>query len=201
MISSPAMPRLRPVLFSLPILAVLAWGAGFLWFLRIAGHTGAPPPQADAIVALTGGADRVEAALHLLAQGHAARLLISGVPRGITLAELTRHSSVDVQGLAPRITLGRDAVSTYGNGAETAAWAQQYGVRSLIVVTAAYHMPRALTEIGRALPGVLLYPAPVLPQPRPGTNDSGQIGMLAREYTKFLAARLGLGFLSRGHPG
>lgn len=191
--------RAVSALLLLPLLGALAWGAGFLWFLHVTGRTEPPPPLADGIVALTGGAERVEAALRLLAEDRAQRLLISGVSRGIELAELTHHA--DLGALGERITLGRQANSTYGNGTETASWAQENGMRSLIVVTAAYHMPRALTEIGRALPGVRLYPVAVLPPPRRGTNDSGTYGMLAGEYTKWLAAEAGLGYLSRGHPG
>ena len=43
---------------------------------------------------------------------------------------------------------------TRGNAAETAEWARAHQVRSLIVVTSAYHMPRALAELGRDLPDV-----------------------------------------------
>ena len=126
---------------------------------RIAG----PPPHADGIVVLTGGADRIEAALRLLSNGDGDRLLVSGTGGGANLNDLARSAGIDPGPLAGRVTLGRGAATTHGNAAETASWAQQAGLHSLIVVTAAYHMPRALTEIGRALPGVRLYPAPVQP--------------------------------------
>lgn len=201
------LPERRPfrlVLSAAALLAALvlaAWSAGFAWFLRNAAQPGGPPPEADGIVALTGGAERIDTALRLLAAGRARRLLISGVRREFDLADLTRLSGLDAGPLAGRITLGRSAISTYGNAAETAAWARENGIRTLIVVTAAYHMPRALTEIGHALPEARLYPVAVVPPPRPGTNDSGSLGMLAGEYTKWLASQAGLGFLSRRHSG
>ena len=70
-------------------------------------------------------------------------------------------------------------------------------MRRLIVVTAGYHMPRALLEIGRALPGVALYPAPVQPPAMRGPLDLGTARLLANEYDKLLAVRLGLTRLAR----
>ena len=75
-----------------------------------------PPPHTDGIVALTGGAGRVELALHLLADGQADRLLLSGIGGGTDLATLGRLAGIDTAPLADRITLGRYAASTRGNG-------------------------------------------------------------------------------------
>lgn len=169
----------------------LLWAAGFAWFLHAAG-SGAerPPARADGIVALTGGAGRVEAALRLLADGRARVALISGVGGAADFGDLARRAGVD-RGLAARVTLGRAAESTRGNAAETAAWARAQGIRSLIVVTAAYHMPRALAELARALPGTTLIAHPVVP-PAMDPGDAGTLRMLAQEYTKWLAAEIGL---------
>jgi hypothetical protein len=54
---------------------------GFAWFVVQASRPTPPPPHADGIVALTGGADRVETALRLLAAGDAGKLLVSGIGR------------------------------------------------------------------------------------------------------------------------
>ena len=61
----------------------------------------------------------------------------------------------------------------------------------MIVVTAGYHMRRALAEIGTALPEVSLHPDPVQPPAlsRPGI---GTLRLLASEYVKWLAVELGL---------
>jgi uncharacterized SAM-binding protein YcdF (DUF218 family) len=177
------LPRpLRTVLGAAAALALL-WGAGFVWFLRIAERTAPLPPQADGIVVLTGGAGRVEAALRLLAEGRARVALVSGVGGAAAFSELARRAGVEPE-LSVRVTLGRAAQSTRGNAAETAAWARANALESLIVVTAFYHMPRALAELARALPGVALYPAPVAAE--------APWRLLAGEYTKWLAAELGL---------
>jgi uncharacterized SAM-binding protein YcdF (DUF218 family) len=173
------------------LLAGAAWLGGFAAFDRAARRAAREPPPADAIVALTGGADRVDTALMLLAAGRAPLLLISGVGGGTDLPELSRHAPL-APGQAARVTLGRTATTTVGNAMETAVWARARGVRSLIVVTAGYHMPRAMVEIGRALPGVALYAMPVRPPALRGGMEISTLRILANEYNKYLAVRLGL---------
>ena len=171
--------------------AGVLWAAGFAAFDRMARRIAEPPPRADAIVVLTGGADRIETALRLLAEGRAPLLLVSGVGRGTDIAELGRRVQLP-PGQAAHVTLGRLATSTVGNAAETAGWARANAVRSLIVVTAGYHMPRAVIEIGRALPGVALHPVPVQSPALRGGMELGTVRMMANEYDKYLAVRLGL---------
>ncbi len=191
--------RLGPGLLSGIVMAgVLGWAAGFVWFLHITSREVAPPPShVDGIVALTGGAGRVELALHLLATDAADKLLVTGIGGNTDLAVLGRLAGMDLSLLAPRITLGRYAASTRGNALETAAWAAQNSIRAITVVTAGYHMPRALAELRRALPDVALYPLPVQPPPAgdPGHTilESGPgLRLQAEEYTKYLLAVAGL---------
>ncbi len=178
---------------------LLGWAAGFTWFIRVADRPAPAPPRADGIVALTGGADRVEAALRLLAAGRAQWLLVSGIGPGTDLTTLARRADVKAAPLAAQIQLGRQATSTRGNAAETAAWVRAKDIHALIVVTAWYHMPRAMTEIGRAVPGVALYPAPVDPE---GSRHPSltMAHLLAEEYIKYLAARLDLTALLPERP-
>jgi len=182
---------------SLGVAAGLALGSalgslagGFGWFLAQVRHPAPPETSAaDGIVALTGGADRVGTALRLLASGRARVLLVSGVGGAADLAALGRRAGLrpaDVASLRDRVTLGRAAASTHGNAVETAAWAREHAVDSLLVVTADYHMPRAMAELSRALPDMRLYAMPVrdpLAAPWP---------LLAGEYAKFLAVEAGL---------
>lgn len=169
--------------------AGILWLAGFAWFEYQARHKRHPPATADGILALTGGADRIEAALHLLDQNVAPVLLISGVGRA-ELPGLAARAQLDAGRLAARVTLGHAAQSTLGNAEEVVPWAAEHGIRTLIVVTAGYHMPRALLEIGRTLPGVTLYPVPVIPPALRHAPDSGTLALLANEYDKLLAAWL-----------
>lgn len=168
----------------------LLWLAGFVWFLTRADYPMPLPPHADGIVAFTGGAERVETALRLLAEGRADRLLLSGIGGGAELAELAHRAGLDPAPLAARVTLGRGAATTRGNARETAAWAAANAIHSLVVVTAFYHMPRAVIELRRALPGAILYPLPVLAPDLPGRGVP--LRLMAEEYTKLLAAGAGL---------
>lgn len=175
-----------------------AWGLGFAWFEHCARQPAtALPDVADGIVVLTGGADRIETALTLLADGRAPLLLVSGVARGADLAEMARRVRLDPARIAGQVTLGRTATTTVGNGAETAQWAAIHGLRRLIVVTAGYHMPRALLELRRGLPDAELYPAPVVPPALRGGTGPATARMLANEYDKLIAVRLHLTSLIR----
>lgn len=175
--------RFLPRALGVTALALLA---GFAWFVQLTGSQFSAPDRADAIAVLTGGPDRVETGLRLLAAGHAPRLLISGVGGGADLAELAGRAEPNLPVLARRTHLGRAATSTRTNALEIAGWAGQTRIRSLIVVTAAYHLPRALLELHRQMPEVTLYPVAT-------SRPVGWRGLPA-EYAKYLAA---LAHLSR----
>ena len=85
------------------------WLAGFAAFIVSASRPVPPPPVAQGIVALTGGGDRIEAALRLLASGGAERLLISGIGGGIDLAALARRAGVGA-GLGHRVAIAEQQV-------------------------------------------------------------------------------------------
>jgi len=170
---------------------ILALFGGFVWFVTAVERVPGLPEHADGIVALTGGPDRVTDALRLLSDRRADRMLVTGIGGGAPLHDLALHAEVDTHFLASRITLGRGAASTHGNATETAAWVRENNLHSLIIVTACYHMPRAIVEMARALPGVQLYPAPVSPPSLHLASWNG-LRLLGEEYGKFLAAWIGL---------
>lgn len=177
---------------SLAILILALLGAGFLWFAaNLPTAPEQPEQRTDAIVVLTGGAERVAEGLHLLASGKAKMLLVSGVHPDVTVGELLAQAPDVPASLADRIVLGYAAGDTEGNAAETAEWMTAEGFTSLRLVTAAYHMPRSLLEFQRALPGATIVAHPVFP---PGVkqegwwNDAGSTGVLVGEYLKYLLA-------------
>jgi uncharacterized SAM-binding protein YcdF (DUF218 family) len=174
-----------------------AWLAGFLWFVRDVDLPAPKADKADGIVVLTGGADRIATGLHLLQEGCCRLMLISGVGHGAELPALQHGTGVAATPLADIITLGRSATSTAGNADETAAWAHDNHLHSLMVVTAFYHMPRALYELSRTAPDLALIPVPVQP-PAARRGGVGLLPLLAQEYTKLLGSALGLSRFEHG---
>jgi uncharacterized SAM-binding protein YcdF (DUF218 family) len=99
------------------------------------------------------------------------------------------------------VDLGFSAADTRGNARETAAWARQHDFRSIIVVTADYHMPRAVLEIKGALPGVTFEPYPVATDEldaRRWWRTSEGIHRMTLEYCKYLVILARESFLSLG---
>jgi uncharacterized SAM-binding protein YcdF (DUF218 family) len=149
---------------ALILVVVVIWSAGLFAFAdRVARSTPAPDPaHADGIVALTGPSMvRIAAAMKLLEDGKAGRLLVSGVNRRVSRADLRSVSKAPGRLYDCCVDLGFSAADTRGNARETSAWARTYDFKRLIVVTADYHMPRAALELKGALPGVVLEPYPV----------------------------------------
>ena len=180
----------------LPVLPVVLLAAGFAHFLTLAATSPAEPDRpTDGIAVLTGGAERVETGLRLLREGRARVLLVSGTHRDVTLADVAHLAAMGPEDLAGRVALGHEATSTRGNAAEIAAWARAEHLRSIRVVTAGYHMPRALLELRRALPEAALLPHPMLPATLRDAGAAGRLrtwSLLLREYLKYLAVRAGL---------
>ncbi len=179
------------LLFLLALLAIL-WAAGLWAFAeRVAASTpAAEPPSADGVVVLTGGsAVRLEAAEQLLEDGEGRRLLISGVNPQVTRTQVKQAARGVGRKWDCCVDLGFRAENTRGNAQETAAWARHNGYRSLIVVTADYHMPRAILELGARTPGVQLHRYPVVTDldARRWWRSGVSVRRMALEYCKYLA--------------
>ncbi len=176
------------------ILVVLAiWLAGLAAFAdRVTRLTPAQSPaEADGIVALTGRSDlRLHAAADLLEAGKARRMLISGVNRRVRRADLQALTHSPRPLFDCCVDLGFTAEDTIGNAREAADWARGMRYRSLILVTADYHMPRALLELRASAPEVAIeaYPVatPELDVRRWSATTVGARRMMA-EYSKYLA--------------
>jgi uncharacterized SAM-binding protein YcdF (DUF218 family) len=179
-----------PLLVAVP--AVLIAGGFIVFAEKIARSRPPADARADAIVVLTGGAQRIDGALALIAEKRAKRLLISGVNQDVTQHDLERVVSGNLRDdLACCVDLGKEARDTIGNAAEARHWAEERGFSSLIVVTSDYHMPRSMTELASAMPNVELIPYPVSSAHIAFDgwwHDPGAFGLLAREYGKYLVA-------------
>jgi len=163
--------------------------AGFALFVATLPARPRVAPKADAIVTLTGGDARLEAAAALFEQGTGKRLLITGVNKTLTKDELMRVANGGRR-FQCCADLGYAAEDTYGNAEEAAEWTALHRYESLIVVTAGYHMPRTLRLFHSLMPNVRLVAYPVEPE---GVNMAawwrpGTLHLLHNEYLKYLAS-------------
>ena len=142
--------------------------------------------SADAIVVLTGGANRIQDGLAMQAAGMAPLLFISGVGEGVTVSSLLKISNVK-QAARCCIMLGHAAQNTRQNADETAAWAHEKHVHTLFLVTAAYHMPRAWVEMHATLPDVTIIPARARAS-TDGYEKASFLKLIFLEYNKTILA-------------
>jgi uncharacterized SAM-binding protein YcdF (DUF218 family) len=178
------------------IIAIFAlWVGGLIYFYSsIPSEKTELTNRADAIIVLTGGNDRIAEGVRLLADGKADKLLISGVNKKSEFADLISVQGVDDllavgATLTNKISLGRKAVNTVGNAAETKEWADKNGVQSIILVTANYHMPRSLVEFRRLMPEKEIVAYPVFPHEFDKSkwqDDKKTRDLIIREYNKYL---------------
>ncbi|NKB58232.1 MAG: YdcF family protein [Alphaproteobacteria bacterium] len=174
------------------IITAIALSIGFILFIRTVPESSTPASiKTQAIVVLTGGSLRLEAGLALLSANKGEKLFVSGVHRGVDVAELLRVSRQTPGALDCCIALGYAADNTRGNALETANWMKREGFTSMTLVTANYHMPRSLLEFRTAMPGAAIVPHPVFPSHVKLDNWwiwPGTVTLLAGEYSKFLLA-------------
>lgn len=174
------------------VLVLVPWAGGLAWFAAGLPTTVAEPARrTDAVVVLTGGTGRLRQGFELLAQERAQELFVSGVGRGVRVAELLEIDRIAPPELACCVVLGYQAGDTHGNALETAAWMRKQGFTSLRLVTATYHMPRSLLEFRAAMPQIEILPHPVFSRNFRQSDWwqwRGSTVLLAKEYNKFLLA-------------
>jgi uncharacterized SAM-binding protein YcdF (DUF218 family) len=185
--------RLVRVTIALCAGGMLLLALGFVWFVSVVPTEEIKLDRnADGIVALTGGASRIVDAMELMAVKRAQRLLISGANRSTNANELLRLHPEFATIVRCCVDFDR-SLNTLGNAIETRKWAEQRNIRSLIVVTSGYHMPRAMAEIAHQLPGVTLIPFPVLSEKlrmEPWWSSAATARLILLEYLKFLFSQV-----------
>lgn len=177
----------------LMLIAGIGAGLGFFQFVGAIQRMPVAPGPADAIVALTGGAQRIGDAASLLASRHGRRLLISGVHPRTTREDILRTNPEIGPFVECCVDLDYRARNTIGNAIETRRWVANHRFRSLIVVTSNYHMPRSLMELGHALPGTRLTPFAVVTDPEKLDRwwlKPEMIRLLGSEYAKYVVSAL-----------
>ena len=174
--------------------SIIIYFVGFIFFIKKINNfnTPNPLPKADGIVVWTGkGGGRLEAGAHLLLKKKGERLLISGVNSEISLDKIKEIIAIPEKLSDCCLDLDYEAKNTIGNAYETTAWAKALGFKHVILVTSAYHMPRAKIEMGAATSQIKVTPFPVLNQTEGKWYlDSNRLKRLLQEYTKLLISYL-----------
>ena len=186
----PLLLRMAGTLFAC---AIVLFFIGFALFATHVSRLATPanPLAADAIIVLTGGQARLDAAVELLKSGKGQRLLISGVNPTTTLKSLQSATGGDAKLFSCCIDIDHAALDTIGNAEESAKWVRGHSYGRVILVTNNYHMPRSLLEMQRLLDAEELTPYPVV-----NSNiDNGAwmtrpeaLRVLFTEYGKYLLA-------------
>lgn len=167
---------------------LLAWVLGFAFFALLLPQPAALT-ETDAVVVLTGGANRIDRGLEILRAGKSQKMLISGVDRDVKPPELAAQYPGSAKYFDCCIDLGFASVDTRSNAMETARWAARNKVKTLRLVTHDWHMRRARFELDRALPSTITV-----------TNDAvatqPSLRALFKEYNKYwlraVAAMVGI---------
>lgn len=166
------------------------WLAGFGLFVEyVRGMQPQNPDQpTDAIIVLTGGAQRVNKGLDLLSTGQAKKLFITGVNGHVSLQEimnLWKRPIIEEASNDCCIILDHKARNTIQNARETSAWAKKENIKTLRLVTSDYHMPRAWLEFHESMPGIAIMRWPVKAHVEHDQKIS-LIRLIFEEYNKTL---------------
>lgn len=180
-------------IIGLVLLPLIAWTAGFFWFLSVVSQKEIDETSpSEAIVVLTGGADRVSTGVALLKEKKAKKLFISGVNQLIDVNKLSKTVNALPEEFAENVTLGHIARDTRQNALETKQWLAEQDFHTMRLVTAAYHMPRSLAEFKAAMPDVVILPHPVFPanvKLDEWWKYKGTAVLVASEYSKYLIVK------------
>ena len=174
----------RPfALYSLIIIFV-CWFFGFFVFAFYACSLQVDSNQtADAIVVLTGGADRLQTGFDLLKEKRAPLLFITGVNDDVSPRQLLNQQK---DALKDSIYLDYSADNTYQNALAIKDWTEEQNVKSVLLVTSFYHMPRSLFEISKKVPDVKIYPISVFLKQQEHWIRTRSAWLVFVEYNKFI---------------
>ena len=166
------------------------WLGGFFAFAQHVDKIRSPSimPPADGIVVWTGkGGGRLEAGGALLQAKKGERLLISGVHKDNDSKQIAEIAGLPGAMADCCLDIDYAAKNTVGNARETASWALALDYDHIILVTSAYHMPRAKVEIAATAGRMRITPYPVeRADGRKWYKSVSRSKRLLQEYSKLL---------------
>jgi uncharacterized SAM-binding protein YcdF (DUF218 family) len=151
----------------------------------------------DGIVVLTGDKNRISEGINILKKNSSQRLLISGVNKKISnsvIKSLYANDTETKQLFNCCIDFDKISTNTFENSRETYFWARDQNLKTLLIVTSYYHIPRVKLEFSRFFQKDSLYYKSV----KVAKDDESDISIeiirkIIFEYIKYL--RTSLSFL------
>ena len=168
---------------------------------RILSLTEYSSKRVSNIVILTGGSNRIRDGLKIIKNLESSaiintKLLISGTGKGFTISNvkklLPKNKSLNLF-LKCCIELDNKSQNTHSNAIETLKWAKKKNIKTFILITSNYHMPRAFLEFKAKMPNFKIIAHPITPKRHDINNwmDSFEtFSLIFIEYSKFLIAHL-----------
>lgn len=179
---------MKKLLISIFILLMAVWLAGFLVFADIINsYPAAGEEPTEAIIALTGGRNRIAEAVKLLNEGKADKLFISGVNKSTDLKAIQKRQALKIA-TDREISLGNRATNTVENAIETKQWLEKNHVKSIRLVTSNYHIPRSIIEFKVHNPELKIVIHPVYSEKvdKKWWKSWHTFSLIFSEYNKFL---------------
>ncbi len=176
--------RIKPYLFYGFLIVFAIWVLGicvfglYAYLLQFSAL-----PSADAVVVLTGGADRLQKGFALFEKQKAPLLFITGVNEHVSPQMLAKAQQAE---LTSPVSLDYSADNTFENALATKKWSKGKNIKSILLVTSFYHMPRSLFEFSKQLPDVQIYPVPVFAQQNVHWTRTRSAWLIFVEYNKFI---------------
>lgn len=176
------------------ILIAWFWVGGLVWFTgQIPKTFPGDIEPVDGIVVLTGGSERLQTGFLMMRKHLGKQMLISGVGRDTTLAEILETSDIpeeEVVDFESDITLGYMASNTEENAYEAHLWVMLHDLETIRVVTANYHIPRSKLEFSRIFdPEIKISYYPVFPshvKTEQWWRFPGSSRLILSEYHKYI---------------
>ncbi len=179
---------MKKILLSILIILIAFWLAGFLVFADIINsYSAAEDEPTEAIIALTGGRNRIAEAVRLLNQGKAGKLFISGVNKATDLKAIQQRQDLKID-TDREIALGTEATNTVENAIETKEWLEKNHIKSIRLVTSNYHIPRSIIEFKVHNPSLKIIIHPVYSEKvdKKWWKSWHTFSLIFLEYNKFL---------------
>ena len=181
------MLRILVKIADIMVFAGILWFSGFCLFNRkINSYPLDYTTKTDAIVALTGGKNRIAESIKILNDGLSDKLFISGVSEKASIKDIERAANIKALDES-KITLGKKAHNTIENASEAFEWIKNNKIEHIRLVTSYYHIPRSMQEFKLYGLRKKILPHPVYSQnvAHEWWKNWGTFKLIASEYNKY----------------